>query len=247
MEQQISDKFHAYKCLMVATGVSDEQLAAWLSHPVIDPNDPDAIKEPTANYEDAVSEIVATWLHALTDVPWVRGNHLGPRPAGQYGTVCVLRKTPTGCEHTSQRKFKGEILETVSCETRITLQLDVYRDRGTATDCENPTPHDGLIGSAFDVLSRAGNRMKHRIHQAAIGEYGLRLFDSGVQTINNVPQQRQGAWESRASADLELIGTECSTIGIPALRKFEVGDKDGDVLCTHDLTTETENMEKLDG
>ena len=242
----LSEKFHAYKCLMVTTGIDEATLEQWLSHPVVDPNAPEALKEPASNYEDAVLSIIAAWLQAITDIPWVRGFELGARPDGQYGTVCLLRKAEGDCERRTTRKFKGEILETISTEVRMTLQLDVYRDRGAVTDCQNPTPNDGLIGSAIDVLCRAKNRMQHRIHQDAISEYGLRLFGGGVQTINNLPQMREGEWEFRASADLELVGTQCSTIGIPILKKVEVGDSDGNVLCTHDLT-EIETMEKLDG
>ena len=228
----LSERFPAYACLKDIAGASEGELTDWLSLSVDE--------EPVANYEDAVLECLISWLRAVTGVPWVRGFEDGARPSGQYGTVCILRTDSIGCKTRSCREFKGDLVETISQPVRISVQLDAYRDSGRASNCEESDAIQKPLGSAPDVLNRLRLRMCHQAHRDALADYGLSFDGEGIEAVNTAPTQRQNDWEWRASADFALLGTQCSTMRVNALRSVPL-ELDGKPICEPKILPMTED------
>ena len=214
--QTLAEKVKAYACYeqLFAQEKSSPDYKRLLRDPVLEP--------PVSNYVDAITECLLTWLYAMSGVPWVRGFEDGPRPEGQYGTVCITQVARVeGCDTApALQKYKGDLLETVCKVRRFTVQLDVYRDSGVSANCEEDVVNTRTLphGSALDVLNWLSVRMEHQVHRDALCEKGLEIDGEGIELANSNVLLRQHDAENRATADLFIFGTIKSTMRVPAVR-----------------------------
>ncbi len=235
-----SDFAKSYKCYQDCIEASDADLAKLLRL--------GCGGVAVSAFEDAMVTTLGRWLRYMTGVPFVKAYQAAPRPeekelmSGQYGTIHLLSVTGTGAapvRSVSRVVIDGEeqwdLCENISRVGKYSFQLDVYRDSGQNEAGETDSTVRYPVGSAFDVLQRAKSRMLHHVHRAALSQYGLVYDDHAMERVLNLPPEKvQETYESRASANIEIMACSSSQMRQPVIGENHF--QEFDFECEADLS-----------